>query len=140
MAVTVTIVSRQRVGALNLHIHDVTMDSSYAGGGGEPLSAQSLGHKSVFVSFVERLVSGFVGSYDRAAAKFAVYNQGVTTGAAAAAATGTGSFIVDASGAESAQRAPNTVPATTYSFGGLKEVPATTDLSAVTFRIVTLGR
>lgn len=105
-------------------------DSSYPTGG-ESLTAANLGLR-VLDHIVIHPHSGLVFAYDYTNAKVLAYNQGITTGSTAAADSTSGALVEDLAGAETAVRAMGTAVDTTYSFGALKEVADTANLSGVT--------
>jgi len=136
MALTLAPVKETVVGNLKLRVLDVTFDASYVTGG-ESLTADELGTDPVF--FIAEPTDGFVFEYDRSAQKLKAFEQGLTTGSTAAADATLGSLAEDAAGTETAVRLMGAAVDTTYTFGGLKEVASTTDLSAVVARVLAIG-
>jgi len=139
MAAVVSIPTSRKstIGTWKVGIADVTMDSSYPTGG-EALDPADFGITTPYIVLVGT-ASGFVAEWDYTNKKLIVYNQGITTGSTATGALANGAFIEDVDAAETVVRASNTAIDTTYSFGAMKEVPATTDLSTVKFRVVMIG-
>lgn len=76
--------------------------------------------------------SGYAFEWDKTNSKIKVFTQGLTTGATAAADSTSGALLINDAGAEGAFRAMGTAISTTYKLGAMKEVTATTDLSALT--------
>jgi hypothetical protein len=141
MAAVVSIpTSRQNsLGAWKLGIADVTMDASYPTGG-ELLAIADWGLVTVAYIVLIDGAQGFHGVWDYTALKLVVYTMGITTGGTGAAAdSGSGALITDTAGAETVIHANDSVASTTYDFGPLKEVPSTTDLSTVKFRVMMIG-
>jgi hypothetical protein len=136
MALTLSRVKEAVIGSLKLRVLDVTFDASYPTGG-ESLTADDLGVDPVFV--IAEPTDGFAFEYDKGNEKLIAYEQGFTTGSTAAADSTSGALIEDAAGAETAVRAMGSAINTTYTFGGLREVASTTDLSTVVVRLLAIG-
>jgi len=139
MAAVVSIPSARKntLGAWKLGVADVTMDSSYPTGG-EAVDPADFGITTAYIVLIDG-AQGFHGVWDYTNKKIVVYTQGVTMGSTAAGAYTNGAVAEDTAGAETVVRLSGTAIDTTYDLGPMKEVPATTDLSTVRFRVMMIG-
>ncbi len=141
MAVTVSIpTSRQNsLGAWKLGIADVTMDDNYPTGG-ETLDITDWGLVTgpPYIVLIDG-AQGYHGVWDYSTVKLVVYTIGVRTGSTGTADSTAGALLEDLAGAETVIRAMDSVINTTYDLGPLKEVPSTSDLSTVKFRVLMIG-
>lgn len=116
----------------------VAFDSSYPTGG-ESFTPADLGMKTFDVVIIHQ-TSGLVFEYDYTNKKIKAYSQGVSVGAAGSATMD--DFPVDAGPGAStiSVSLTNSGGSATHSFGALKEVPNTNDLSTITgVRVFALG-
>jgi len=121
-----TVVGNKRVATGSL-----TFDSSYPTGG-EPLTAGDLGLRAIDFIVIQT-TSGLIFEYNYTGALLLAYLIGVRTGSTAVASAGatTGALLEDSADAETVARALGTAVNVTYNLGYLKEVPSTTNLSAI---------
>jgi len=146
MALTFANLTRD-VSSKRLHRGTITFDSSYPTGGESLTPSEVNLHTIERISFepvaftVDTLVVTLVADYDYTNKKVRVFEQGVRSSGTAAADTVNFVFLQDVAGADSAVKlgGPAVAINTNYSFGGLKEVGSTVDLSAVTFRYEAVG-
>ena len=140
MAAVVSIASSQKatLGTWLLGIADVTMDASYPTGGEVLAPADFNGITTPYIVLADG-AQGYHAVWDYTNKKLLVYSIGVTTGSTAAAGYTNGAVLEDLAGAETVLRISGTAIDTTYDLGPLKEVPNTSDLSAVKFRVIMIG-
>ena len=159
MAATVTVKKRTKFANLYAVIADITFDSSYPTGG-EAVTPQQLGLTTIdFV--LPAPAAGYIPEFDHTNLKLKMFAptiaqaahthlQQIQTGATAAADSVSGALAKNNAGAETALRAMGTAINTTYEIGPTQsggvvsaaaatEVANTTDLSAVTVRVLATG-
>ena len=139
MAAVVSIATarKQTLGTWKFGIADVTMDSSYPTGG-ESIDPADFGITTPYIVVIDG-AQGYTAEWDYTNSKIIVYLQGVRTGSTAAAGYTNGAVLEDLTGAETVLRISGTAIDTTYDLGPLKEVPSTSDLSTVKFRVMMIG-
>lgn len=153
MGATVVVKKRTKFNNLYAVIVDITLDSSYPAGG-EAITPQQLGLTTIdFV--LPSPAAGYLPEFDHTTKKLKMFTpttshahqQQIKTGATAAADSTSGAKIVDSAAAETDVVAMGTAISTTYDIGdtvdndasAASEVAATTDLSAVTVRVLAMG-
>lgn len=138
MALTVAVTRRNVAGHQNIVTGTIAFDSSYPTGG-ESLTAADLGLRTVDLMLFQQSAIGLTYSYDYTNSKVLAYAQGALVGAA-----GTQTLddfpITAGPGVTADTHLSLKAGSATVSFGALKEVPSTNDLSTVTgVRFVAFG-
>lgn len=137
MALTITVTRRITAGDQHLVSGHVSFDSSYPTGG-ESFTAANLGLRTVDLMLVQQ-TKGIVFEYDYTNSKLMAYTQGAVVGAAGAVTMD--DFPVTAGpGVTASTSLSLATGSATVTWGTLKEVPSTNDLSTITgVRFVVFG-
>lgn len=140
MALTLASLDNSIFGAKRIVTGTMDFDSSYPTGG-EPLTASTIGLGTVDFIVIQT-TSGLMFEYNYSGALVLAYLIGVRTGNTSVASAGvtTGALLEDSADAETVARLLGTAVNVTYNLGYLKEVPSTTNLSAITgVRFMAIG-
>ena len=138
MALTITPVHRSVFGNKRTVTFTVAFDASYPTGG-EPLTPADLGLTGIDL-VLSAGSSGLWFEYDHTNETLIAREIGITTGSTSATTSGNGALGENVLGAETAARLANTAVDTTYGFGAMKEIAASTNLSTITgVRLMAIG-